>query len=191
MRTTTAGKARNLSISCENGDKRFLGDVEVEGLGPIHEAFGEASASAETQSIEGFLGIYTQGSDALRRLLVVRNLDKRYQQLVDGYADLRNLTTYDREGAKLFISVMLNTTDFNYFAGFIEANFFTELEYVFDLPFHAFPADAETQSNIVTKYGYILPTKREFQSGKPCLFPNAGITLGFEHRRRHEFRSDR
>ncbi len=190
MRATIAGKARNLSISCENGDKRFLGDVKVEGLETIHEAFDDASASAQTQSIEGFLGIYTQGSEALRRLLVVRNLDKRYQQLIDGYADVRNLTTYDREELKLFISVMLNTTDFNYFAGFIEANFFTELEYVFDLPFHTLPTDTKSQSSLMAKHGYILPTKREFQSGKPCFFPNAGITLGFEHPGRREFRSN-
>ncbi len=189
MRTTIVGKARNLSISCENGDKRFLGDVKVEGLGPLHEAFGDAGTAAQTRGIEGFLGIYTQGSEALRRLLVVRNLTKRYQQLIDGYADLRNLTTYDSEGEKLFINVMLNTTDFSYFAGFIEANFFTELEYVFDLPFHAFSTDADSQSSVMAKYGYILPTKREFQSGKPCLFPNAGITLAFEHPRQREFRS--
>ncbi len=191
MRTTIVGKASSLSISCENGDKRFLGDVKVEGLGPIHEAFAGAGTSAQAQGIDGFLGIYTQGSEALRRLLVVRNLDKRYQQLIGGYTDLGNLTTYDREGERLFVSVMLNTTDFNYFAGFIEANFFAELEYVFDLPFHALPTDAETQSSVVTKYGYILPTKGEFQSGKPCLFPNAGITFAFEHTRRREVRTPR
>jgi hypothetical protein len=39
MRATIIGKARNLSISCENGDKRLLGDVTVEGRGFIHEAF--------------------------------------------------------------------------------------------------------------------------------------------------------
>ena len=145
--------------------------------------FDDQGTAQHTQIIEGYVGIYIQGSDALRRLLVVRNLDKRYQPVVDGYADLRNLTTYDREGAKLVISVMLNPIDFNYFAGFIEANFFTELVYVIDLPFHAFPQDRESQANVAAKYGYILPTKREFQSGKPCFLPNGGITVAFEHPR--------
>jgi hypothetical protein len=183
MRTTIVGKACNLNISCENGDKRLLGNVKVEGLGPIHEAFDDGGIAGQSPSVEAFLSIYKQGSEALRRLLVVHNLDKRYQQLIGAYAEHRNLTTYDREGAKLFVSVMLNATDFNYFAGFIETNFFTELEYVLDLPFYAFPVDTESQSSILAKYGYILPTKQEFQSGKPCFFPNAGITLAFEHPR--------
>jgi hypothetical protein len=182
MRTTIVGKARNLSISCENGDKRLLGDVNVEGRGFIHEAFeDEGSAGKFPQNVEGFISIYAQRSEALRRLLVVRNLDKQYQQVIDRYADLRNLTTIDRDEAKLFVSVMLNATDFNYFASFIEANFFTELEYIMDLPFYGLPVDAEAQANVAAKYEYVVPTKREFQSGKPCFFPNAGISFVFAH----------
>ena len=186
MRATIVGKARNLSISCENGDKRLLGDVYVEGQGFIREAFDdEGSAKQSPKSVEGFMSIFAQRSEALRRLLVVRNLDNRYQQVIDRYADLRNLTTFDREGAKLFISVMLDATDFNYFIGFIEGNFFTELEYIMDLPFHELPANAEAQTSAAVRYGYILPLKREFQSGKPCFFPNAGISFGFEHPKPH------
>ena len=182
MRTTIVGRARNLSISCENGDKRLLGNVNVEGRGFIHEAFDdEGSARQFPQNVEGFIGIYAQGSEALRRLLVVRNLDKKYQQVVDRYTDLKCLTTIDRDSAKLLISVMLNSTDFNYFAGFVEANFFTDLEYIMDLPFYGLPVDAEAQANVAAKYEYIMPTKREFQSGKPCFFPNAGISFVFTH----------
>ncbi len=182
MRTTVVGKACNLSISCENGDKRLLGDVYVEGRAFICEVFGEEYPNEQSpQNVEGFISIFAQGSEALRRLLVVRNLDSRYQTVIDGYADLRNLTTFDREGAKLFISVMLGATDFDYLIGFIERNFFTELQYVMDLPFYALPANAEEQASVSAKYGYILPTRREFQSGKPCFFPNDGISFGFEH----------
>ena len=141
------------------------------------------------QNVEGSISIFAQGSEALRRVLVVRNLDSRYQSVIDGYADLRNLTTFDKDGAKLFISVMLGAADFNYFIEFIERNFFTELQYVMDLPFHALPANAEEQASVSAKYGYILPTRREFQSGKPCFFPNDGISFGFEHLTLH--RDDR
>jgi hypothetical protein len=182
MRATIVGKARNLSISCENGDKRLLGDVYAEGHGFIRAAFDDAgSAEQSPKSVEGFISIFGQRSEALRRLLVVRNLDNHYQQVIDQYADLRNLTTFDREGVKLFISVMLDATDFNYFIGFIEANFFTELEYIMDLPFHELPADAEAQASVTARYGYILPIKRDFKIGKPCFFPNAGISFSLEH----------
>ena len=70
-----------------------------------------------------------------------RNLDRQYQSVIDRYADLRNLTTFDIDGAKLFISVMLGAADFNYFV---------------DLPFHALPANAEEQASVSEKYGYIL-----------------------------------
>lgn len=182
MRATVIGKARDLSISCENADRRFLGEVSVEGHEFIYEAFGDGSPAERCPAkIEGFVSIYAQRSEALRQLLIVRNLDKPYQQIIDRYADLRSLTTFDREGMKLFMSVMLNATDFNYFAGFIESNFFTELQYVIDLPFYSFPVGAEAQANVAAKYGYILPTKPEFRSGKPCFFPNTGISFGFEH----------
>ena len=182
MRTTIIGKARNLSISCENGDKRLLGEVSVEGRGFIHEAFeDEGPAGQFPQNVEGFISIYAQESEALRQLLVVRNLDKRYQQVIDRYRDLKNLTTIERDGEKLFFSVMLNATDFNYFTSFIEKNFFTDLEYIMDIPFYGFPADAEAQANVAAKYEYILPTNREFQLGKPCFFPNAGISFVFTH----------
>jgi hypothetical protein len=186
MRVTIVGKARNLNISCENSDKRLLGDVYVEGQGFIREAFyDESSAEKAPKNVEGFISIFAQRSEALRRLLVVRNLDSRYQQVIVRYADLRNLTTFDREGTKLFISVMLDATDFNYFIGFIEENFFTELEYIMDLPFHELPANTEAQTSMAARYGYILPTKRDFQLGKPCFFPNAGISFGFEHPKPH------
>ena len=41
MRATILGKARNLNISCENGDKRFLGEVNVERGAFIYEAFDD------------------------------------------------------------------------------------------------------------------------------------------------------
>ncbi len=187
MRATIIGRARDLSISCENGDKRFLGDVHVEGHGFIREALDDddIDSSDQSQRHEGFLSIFAQRSEALRRLLVVRNLDRRYQQTIDRYADLRNLTTIDREGAKLFISVMLNASDFNYFSSFVEANFFTELEYIIDVPFHELPKTAEDQANVTGRYGYVLPMKREFQLGEPCFLPNAGISFGFEHLKPH------
>jgi hypothetical protein len=182
MRATIIGKARNLNISCENGDKRLLGDVSVAGGAFIYEVFeDEGPAGQFPQNVEGFIGIYAQGSEALRRLLVVRNLDKAYQQVINRYTDLRNLTTIDRDRAKLFVSVMLNATDFNYFASFIETHFFTDLEYIMDLPFYGFPVDAKAQANMDTTHEYIVPTKQEFQSGKPCLFPNAGISFVFTH----------
>ena len=117
----------------------------------------------------------------MRRLLVVRNLDKKYQQVIDRYTDLKSLTTIDRDSAKLFVSVMLNSTDFNYFAGFVEANFFTDLEYIMDLPFYGFPVNAKAQGNMATTHEYIVPTKQEFRSGTPCFFPNAGISFVFTH----------
>ena len=190
MRATVVGKARNLSISCENGDKRLLGDVYVEGRAFICEVFRDKYPNQQfPQNVEGFISIFAPGSEALRRVLVVRNLDSRYQSVIDRYADLRNLTTFDIDGAKLFISVMLGAADFNYFIDFIERNFFTELQYVMDLPFYGFPANAEEQASVSAKYGYILPTRREFQSGKPCFFPNDGISFGFEHLTLH--RDDR
>jgi len=190
MRATVVGKARNLSISCENGDKRLLGDVYVEGRAFICVVCRDEHPNEQLpQNVEGFISIFAQGSEALRRVLVVRNLDSRYQTVIDGYADLRNLTAFDIDGAKLFISVMLGTADFNYFRDFIERNFFEELQYVMDLPFYALPANAEEQASVSEKYGYILPTRPEFQSGKPCFFPNDGISFGFEHLTLH--RDDR
>jgi len=116
MRATVVGKARNLSISCENGDKRLLGDVYVEGRAFICEVFRDKHPNQQfPQNVEGFISIFAPGSEALRRVLVVRNLDSRYQSVIDRYADLRNLTTFDIDGAKLFISVMLGAADFNYF----------------------------------------------------------------------------
>jgi hypothetical protein len=182
MRATIIGKARNLSISSENSDKRLLGDVSVEGRGIIHEAFEDEGPAGHFQKdVEGFIGIYAQGSEALRRLLVVRNLDKKYQQVIDRYRNLKSLTTFDRDGAKLVVSVMLNANDFNYFASFIEANFFTDLEYIMDVPFYGFPVDTEAQAQVAAKYKYIMPTKLGFQSGKPCFFPNAGVSFIFKH----------
>lgn len=182
MRATIVGEARNLSISCDNGDKRLLGDVYVEGRAIISEVFRDNRPAEQfPQNAEGFISIFAQGSEALRRSLVVRNLDNRYQNVIDRYADLRNLTTFDIDGAKLFISVMLAPADFHYFIDFIERNFFTDLQYVMDLPFYSFPASAEERAGIITKYGYILPTWPEFQSGMPCFFPNDGISFGFEH----------
>jgi hypothetical protein len=182
MRATIVGEARNLSISCENGDKRLLGDVYVEGRAFICEVFRDKRPTEQfPQTAEGFISIFAQGSEALRRTLVVRNLDNRYQSVIDRYKDLRNLTTVDIDGAKLFISVMLGAADFHYFMDFIERNFFMDLQYVMDLPFHNFPESAEERASITTKYGYVLPTQREFQSGMPCFFPNDGISFGFEH----------
>jgi hypothetical protein len=182
MRATIIGEVRNLSISCENGDKRLLGGVYVEGHAFICEVFrDERSAEQFPQNVEGFISIFAQGSEALRRTLVVRSLDNRYQSVIDRYADLKNLTTFDIDGARLSISVMLRAADFNYFIDFIERNFFTDLQYVMDLPFYGFPANAEERASVSTKYGYILPTRREFQSGTPCFFPNDGISFGFEH----------
>jgi hypothetical protein len=113
MRATVVGKARNLSISCENGDKRLLGDVYVEDRAFICEVFRDEHPNEQfPQNVEGFISIFAQGSEALRRVLVVRNLDNRYQSVIDRYADLRNLTTFDIDGAKLFISVMLGAADF-------------------------------------------------------------------------------
>ncbi len=186
MRATIIGKARGLSIGCENGDRRLLGDVYVEGYGLIREAFNdEAPAEQSPRHREGFISIFGQRSEALRRLLVVRNLGSRYQEVVDQYADLRSLVTFDREAEKLFIGVMLNAKDFNYFCDFIERGFFTELEYIFDVPFHELPIDAEAQADVTARSGYILPTKRDFQLGKPCFFRNAGISFGFEHPKPH------
>lgn len=183
MRATIIGNTRDLSISCENGDKRFLGGIRIEGGGIVHEVFeDEGQVGTLPTHIDGFVSIYARQSEALRRALVVRNLDKPYQPVIDRYADIKNLTTFDREGAKLFISVMLNKIDFDYFADFIEANFVTELQYVIDVPFYALPETREAQSEVSAKLGYILPTKQEFRLGKPCFFPNAGISFGFEHR---------
>jgi hypothetical protein len=123
MRATIIGKARNLSIACENADKRVLGDIYVQGYEFIREAFGDENPGQFPSRVEGFISVFAQGSEALRRLLVVRNLEERYQQVIDRFTDLRNLTTFDKDGAKLFISVMLNAADFNYFIGFIEMNF--------------------------------------------------------------------
>ena len=96
MRATVVGKARSLSISCENGDKRLLGDVYVEGRAFICEVFRDEYPTEQfPQNVEGFMSIFAQGSEALRRILVVRNLDDRYQSVIDRYADLRNLTTFD------------------------------------------------------------------------------------------------
>ena len=182
MRATIVGEARNLSISCENGDKRLLGDVYVEGRAFICEVFRDKRPAEQfPQTAEGFISIFAQGSEALRRTLVVRNLDNRYQSVIDRYKDLRNLTTVDIDGARLFISVMLGAADFHYFMDFIERNFFMDLQYVMDLPFYSFPESAEERASITTKYGYVLPTQREFQSGMPCFFPNDGISFGFEH----------
>ncbi len=189
MRATVVGNARHLSISCDNGDKRLLGDVHVEGRALICEVFRDDHPDQQfPQNLEGFISIFAQGSEALRRVLVVRNLDSRYQSVIDRYKDLRNLTTFDIDGAKLFISVMLGAADFIYFTDFIERNFFAELQYVMDLPFYAFPANAEERASVCAKFGYILPTKREFQSGKPCFFPNDGISFGFEHLTLHRER---
>jgi hypothetical protein len=186
MRATIVGKTRCLSIYCENSDKRFLGDVHIEGRGAIHEALvaegaGEGAAGRLPQHVDGFVRVYAQQSEALRRALVVRNLGKQYQDTIDQYAHLRTLTTFDRDGAKLFISVMLNAIDFNFFASFVEANFFSELEYVIDVPFYSLPETREAQAEATAKFGYILPTELEFRSGKPCFFPNVGISFGFEH----------
>ena len=186
MRATIIGKARNLSIACENADKRVLGDIYVQGYEFIREAFGDENPGQFPSRVEGFISVFAQGSEALRRLLVVRNLEERYQQVIDRFTDLRNLTTFDKDGAKLFISVMLNAADFNYFIGFIEMNFFTELQYIVDIPFHDLPLDAEAQADIAARYAYVLPTRPEFQTGKPCFFPNAGISFGFEHPKLHE-----
>jgi hypothetical protein len=191
MRATIVGEARNLSISCENGDKRLLGDVYVEGRAFICEVFRDKHPAEQfPQTAEGFISIFAQGSEALRRTLVVRNLDNRYQSVIDRYKDLRNLTTFDIDGTKLFISVMLGAADFHYFIDFIERNFFTDLQYVMDLPFYSFPASAEERASISTKYGYILPTRPEFQSGMPCFFPNDGISFGFEHLSLHRKASE-
>jgi hypothetical protein len=182
MRATIVGSTRTLSISCENGDKRFLGDVRIEGLGVIHEAFeGEDPNAPSQQYVDGFVSVYVQHSEALRRALIVRNLDKQYQQVIDRYADLRNLTTIDREGRKLIVGVMLTKIDFEYFARFIEEHFVAELQYVIDVPFHILPQTRDAQAEVNAKFGYVLPTKFDFRSGKPCFFPNAGISFGFEH----------
>jgi hypothetical protein len=182
MRATIVGTVGNLSIACENGDKRLLGDVHVEGRGFIHAAFEDTAYTAQfAQGVAGFISVFGQQSEALRRLLVVRNLDKRYQQIIDGYVDLRDLTTFEKEGDKVFINAILNASDFNYFCNFVELHFFTELRFIMDLPFHELPITADAQADLATKYRYILPTKRDFQSGKPCFFPNAGISFGFEH----------
>ncbi len=182
MRATIVGKARDLNILYENGDKRLLGDAYVEGYDLVRAALSdEGSAEQSSRRLCGFLSIFAQHSEALRRLLIVRNLDSRYQQVIDRYADLRNLITFDREGTKLFIGLMLSANDFDYFTRFIETNFFTELEYVIDVPFHELPVNAGEQANVTEKYGYILPTKKDFKSGKPCFFPNVGVSLGFEH----------
>jgi hypothetical protein len=182
MRATIVGSMRTLSISCENGDKRFLGDVRIEDHGMIYEAFeGEHLAASPRQYVDGFISVYAQHSEALRRALVVRNLDKQYQQVIHRYGDLRNLTTIDREGEKLIVGVMLAKIDFEYFAGFIEEHFMAELQYVIDVPFHSLPQTQEGQSEAAAKFGYILPTRHEFRSGKPCFFPNVGISIGFEH----------
>ncbi len=186
MRATVVGRVRDLSISCESGDKRLLGDVYVEGGAFTRAVFNdEPSTKQSSRHPEGFISIFAQQSEALRRLLIVRNLDNRYQQVMDQYADLRNLTIFDREGTKLFIGVMLNASDFNYFSRFVEAHFLSELEYIVDVPFHELPADAETQADVVARYGYILPTKKDFALGKPCFFPNTGISFGFEHTKPH------
>jgi hypothetical protein len=124
MRATVVGNARNLSISCDNGDKRLLGDVHVEGRALVCEVFRDDPPNQQfPQNLEGFISIFAQGTEALRRVLVVRNLDSRYQTVIDRYKDLRNLTTFDIDGAKLFISVMLGAADFIYFTDFIERNF--------------------------------------------------------------------
>ncbi len=189
MRATVVGNACNLSISCDNGDKRLLGDVHVEGRALVCEVFRDDHPNQQCpQNLEGFISIFAQGSEALRRVLVVRNLDSRYQSVVDRFKDLRNLTTFDIDGSKLFINVMLGAADFDYFIGFIERNFFAKLQYIMDLPFYALPANAEEQASVSAKYGYILPTRREFQSGKPCFFPNDGISFGFEHLTLHRER---
>ncbi len=182
MRATIVGKARDLSILYENGDKRLLGDAYVEGHDFVRAALSdEASVDQSSRRLRGFLSVFAQHSEALRRLLVVRSLDNRYQEVIDRYTDLRNLITFDREGTKLFIGLMLNTNDFNFFSRFTETNFFTELEYVIDVPFHELPANITEQVDVAEKYGYVLPTKRDFKSGEPCFFPNVGISLGFEH----------
>jgi hypothetical protein len=79
--------------------------------------------------------------------------------VIDRYRELKNLTTFDKDEAKLFVSVMLNANDFNYFASFIEANFFTDLQYILDVPFYGFPVDADAQAQVAAKYHYIVPTK--------------------------------
>jgi hypothetical protein len=76
---------------------------------------------------------------------------------------------------------MLAKIDFEYFAKFVEDNFVAELQYVIDAPFHSLPKTREEQAEINAKFGYILPTKLDFRSGKPCFFPNTGISFGFEH----------
>ncbi len=76
MRATIIGKAHDLSISCENGDKRFLGDVYVKGHGLIREALDDVASAEQSQRHEGFIS-FAQRSEALRRLFVVRNLDSR------------------------------------------------------------------------------------------------------------------
>jgi hypothetical protein len=75
MRATIVGKARNLSIAYENADKRVLGDICVEGHEFIREAFADENPPGQFPSrVEAFISVFAQGSEALRRLLVVRNL---------------------------------------------------------------------------------------------------------------------
>jgi len=87
--------------------------------------------------------------------------------------------------------VMLNATDFNYFAGFIETNFFTELEYVLDLPFYAFPVDTESQSSILAKYGYILPTSKSFNRVSHAFFQTLASRLLLNTQGRNHDRTGR
>jgi hypothetical protein len=116
MLATLIGKARDLSISFENGDKHLSGRATVEGGAFVAEAFDDVRPDGwSSQGVEGFISIYAAGSAALLELLGIGNKDNQYQEAIERYADLKSLTIINRYNAELFVGVMPNEDDFKYF----------------------------------------------------------------------------
>jgi hypothetical protein len=176
MSVTIIGSVRNLNISCGKGGKYLHGEVLVEGLRALGFLDSEISDHAPN-----YVSIYAERSEVLKSLLIVGNHDKRHQPVIDRYMELQSLLTIDREGDRLFFSVMLPSSNFDYFLNFIEKHFFNDLEYRISTPFLGFPISPEARAEVASSLGLFLPTEAEFNTGKPCLFPNSDISFVFVH----------
>jgi hypothetical protein len=177
MSGTIVGNVKDLSIACKSGQKHLYGHALAEGS-VLDKLFAHSDFDPQVTS---FVNIYAEKNEELYGRLMI---SEESQSLTKLYPKLQTLFAMRKYGSRLSFDLMLQASDFNFFSRFVEAHFFKDLVYRFNIPFLEFPIDAQAQANVDLR-GSILPTRSELQSGKPCFLPNVSMAFVFSQSPAH------
>jgi hypothetical protein len=172
------GKVCNLAIAGGQGEKHFYGDVAV---GDTHKIQPNWPTSLCIEWIEGFVHIFSEGSEECYSHLMISAEEGEIQQLLKSFSEFTNLTVVRRYKEDLHITVMLNRAEFSWFSKFIEAHYFNSLEYLLHLPIVGFARDSAIEAGSPPKHMTYVPTAESFLTGRPFFIPNKSISLVFRH----------